>query len=97
MTLLVAMLGASACNGGAKECRQLRLQAEVPMGTKVTTSTRATPDRAALEQAQWTVVDAPQPWAEHFPEVTHTIAPPDGVASSDQLQVLTVTVADGCD
>lgn len=57
------------------------------------------PDRAALEQAQWTILSAvtPVPWANQFPEVTHMMAPADGVASADAVQILTVIVADGCD
>lgn len=98
------MLAVSACQGGEKECRQWQLQAQVPMGTKVTTSTRATSDRATLEQAQWTTLSGPEQtpvtpatWADQFPEVGYEIASPNGVVSSDQLQTLTVTVADGCD
>lgn len=74
------------------------------MGTQVSTSTRATSDRATLEQTQWTTLSgpdqpptAPQPWAAHFPEVAYSITSPNGVVSSDQPQVLTVLVADGCD
>jgi hypothetical protein len=103
-TVLITLLASSACNRGSKECRQWRLQAEVPTGTKVTTSTRATPDRTTLEQAQWTILSAPDqqpaaplPWADEFPEVTTMMAPADGVASSDAVQILTVVVADGCD
>ena len=104
VSVLVTMLAVTACKGGEKECRQWRLQVEVPMGTEVTTSTRATPDRSTLEQAQWTTLTAPgqepvipMPGAEQFPEVVYTIASPDGVVSFDKPQVLTVIVADGCD
>jgi hypothetical protein len=102
LSVLVIMLAASGCKA-EKECRQWRLQVEVPMGAEVTTSTRATPDRSTLEQAQWTTIAGPgqspttQPWAEQFPEVGYTVASPDGVVASDKPQVLTVIVADGCD
>ncbi len=104
LAMLVAMLAVSSCKGGAKECRQWRLQVEVPMGAEVTTSTRASSDPATLEKASWTTLSGPDQkpvdsaeWAERFPEVGYTIVSPDGVVSSDKPQLLTVLVADGCD